>query len=162
MSDAACLTPEQGLLELTLLNAEMGSDAFDDVVVEGIKRKIPTEILSRLHALWDVTKTIAGELVAVGKIIVKEIFSFLKANPKLTVGMALGAAVAALAGGIPFIGSLLEPLTNLLFITYGGGVGAAIEKGDVSGDPFSAVAHLAQEFFTLLANIFNAIVAYWA
>lgn len=44
---------------------------------------------------------------------------------------------------------------------YFGGVGAAMEKGDISGSPLSAAIALAKSFFELLMAIFNAIVEYW-
>ena len=35
----------------------------------------------------------AGEIIAIGRIVVQQIFDFLKANPKLTIGLAIGAAI---------------------------------------------------------------------
>lgn len=98
------LTKEQGLFELTLLNAEMSREQFDDFIVMGLNRAIPAEIITRLQSLWDFTKEIAGEVVVIGKIIVQKIIEFVKANPKLAIGLALGAAVGALIASIPFLG----------------------------------------------------------
>lgn len=155
------LSPEQGLYELTLLNAESASARFDDVVVEGIRRGIPPELLTRLQGLWETTKTIAGEIVAVGKIIVEQIFQFLKENPKLTLGIALGAAVSALIASVPFFGPLLAPLSTTVATLYGAGAGASMEVGDSSVSPFNAATALANKAFELIKRIFNAIVQYW-
>jgi hypothetical protein len=156
------LKPEQGMFELTLLNAEMSSTSFDDAVVDALDRGIPPEVVTRLKELWEKTKLIAGEIVAIGKIIVRQIIDFLRANPKLTIGLALGAAVGALVGGLPFIGSLLQPLSTLIATLYGAGIGAAMQNGDSSGSPYSAAIELAQKFFELLMNILNAVAGYFA
>jgi hypothetical protein len=154
------LKPEQGMFELTLMNAEASSAQFDDVAVEVLNRGIPPELVTRLKELWEQTKVIAGEIVAIGKIIVRQIIEFLKQNPRLTVGMALGAAVAALIGGIPLIGPLLQPLATLIASMYGAGVGAAMGKGDYSGSPLSAAIALAEKFFELLKGILNSVASY--
>jgi hypothetical protein len=155
------LTKEQGLFELTLLNAEMSREQFDDFIVVGLNRGIPAEIITRLQGLWDVTKEVAGEVVAVGKIIVQKIIEFLKANPKLSVGLALGAAVGALIAGIPFLGPLLAPLATGLSMLYGAAVGAAKDAGADSSDTYEAVLSLAKKFFELLQNIMVSIKDYF-
>lgn len=156
------LTPEQGLLELTLLNAEKHEIEFDEVVIEGVRRGIPAEILTRLKELWEVSRDIAGEIVAIGKIIVMAIIDFLKANPTLTVGLALGAAVSSLILTIPFLGPLLAPVSMLLASLYGAGVGAAMQEGDYSASPITAAVALANKFFELLRLILKAISQYWS
>jgi hypothetical protein len=154
-------SPQEGLLELSLLNAESSTADFDEVVVDGITRGIPPELLTRLKELWEKTKVVAGEIIAVGKIIVRQIFDFLKENPKLSLGLAFGAAVAALISGIPLLGPLVAPLATTLAMLYGAGAGAAMDAGDTSGSLYSAAIALATKCFELLKNIFNAIVQYW-
>lgn len=151
------LTEEQGLFELTLLNAEISHEQFDDFIVVGLSRGIPAEIITRLKNLWDFTKCIAGEVVAIGKIIVQKIFAFLKANPSLTIGIALGAALGALIAGIPFLGPLLAPLSTTLSMLYGAAVGATMDAGETSSDPFVAAVHLAKRFFEMLQAIMLSI-----
>jgi hypothetical protein len=151
---------KQGRFDLTLLNAESTSASFEEVVLDGIRRVIPPEILTRLKAIWDQTKVIAGKLIAIGKIIVQQIFAFLKANPKIVLGIALGAAVSSLIAGILFFGSLLQPLSTFIATLYGAGVGAAMEGGDYSGSPFTAIIELAHKFFELVQKIFVAISSY--
>ena len=161
-SATPALKPNQGMFELSLMNAEASSAQFDDVVVEALNRGIPPELVTRLKELWEKTKVVAGEIVAIGKIIVRQIIEFLRQNPKLTIGMALGVAVAVLIGGIPFIGPLLQPLATLIAAVYGAGVGAAMENGDNSGSPLSAAIALAEKFFELLKNILNSIAEYFS
>ena len=155
------LSPEQGLFELSMLNAERAQDEFDDVMIEGLKRGIPPEILTRLKDIWDATQEIAGEIIAIGKIIVIEIINFLKANLTIAAGIAIGAAVSSLLLMIPFIGPLLHPLVTLLTTLYGAGVGAAMQKGVHSASPLTAAIALADKFFELFVRIMKAVSQYW-
>jgi hypothetical protein len=161
MNSTATITPEQGLFELTLLNAEQNESNFEEVVLEGIKRGFPPEILTRLKELWEFSKKIAGEVIAIGKIIVKTIFDFIKANPELTIGAAIGAAVSLLIMSIPFFGPILAPLVAPIATIYGIGVGATKENGHLSTDPLAVAMALASKFFELITMIFNSIVDYW-
>lgn len=155
------LTKEQGLFELTLLNAEMSREQFDDFLVFGLNRGIPLEVITRLQSLWNFTKKVAGEVVVVGKIIVQKIIEFLKANPKLAIGLALGAAVGALIAGIPFLGPLLAPLATAISMIYGAAVGAAKDAGADSSDTYESVLNLAARFFELLQGIRVSIKDYY-
>lgn len=157
------LSPEEGLFELTLLNAEKQEANFEDVVIAGMRRGIPPEIITRLKDLWETTKNVAGEIVAIGKIIVLAILDFLKANLKMAIGIALGAAISSLILAIPFIGPLLAPLAVSLSAAYGGGVGAALEGGlNDPASPLTAAIALADRFFELLIQIFQAVGNYWS
>ena len=157
----AGFTQEQGMFELSMLNAETSEAEFEEVIIEGIKMGIPPEILTRLQELWEATKEIAGEIVAIGKIIVMEIINFLRANATIAVGVAIGAAVSSLLLIIPFIGPLLFPLAALLTTTYGFGVGAAMQYGDISGSPLTAAVALATKFFDLFIRVMKAVAEYW-
>ena len=156
------LSPEQGLFELTLMNSETSDYSFDTMVVEAIHRGLPPEVITRLKELWEKTKVVAGEVIAVGKIIVQQILEFIKSNPKLSIGMAVGAAVAVLISGIPILGPLLAPIAAVVSMVYFAGVGALIDKGDYSGSLSAAVIELATKFFELLKSIFNAVMQYWS
>ena len=155
------LSSEQALFELSMLNAERLQFEFDDVVVEGVKRGLPTEILTRLKDIWEATQDIAGEIIAIGKIIVMAIIDFFKANPTLTAGMVLGAAVSSLVLMIPFLGPLLLPLTTLVASVYGAGVGAAMQEGNYSASPITAAIALANKFFEMLIMILKGISEHW-
>lgn len=155
------LTKEQGAFELTLLNAEYASTAFDDVLVEGLNLGIPAEIMTRLESLWSTTRSVAGEIVAVGKIIVSEIFAFLRANRGIAIGLALGAAVGALTTAIPFIGPLLAPIVASVTLLFGAGIGATFDAGVPTSDPLIATLQLARKFFELLQAIFWAVREYF-
>ena len=159
---AQVLTAEGGMLELTLLNAEASEARFDDLVVDAVSRGIPVELVTRLRELWDTVQLVAGEAIAIGRIVVSQIIDFLKRNPKLSLGLALGAAIAVLVGGIPIIGSLLQPLSSWVATLYGAGVGAAMEQGDFSGSPYTAAIELANKFFELLVLVFRSVTSHLA
>jgi len=155
------LSPEQGMFELTLMNGETKEYDFDSIVVEAINRGLPPEVITRLKELWEKTKVVAGEIISVGKIIVQKIMEFLKSNPKLTIGLAIGAAVSVLIAGIPLIGPLLEPVAAVVFPLYGAGVGASVAKGDYSGSVYKAAIELANKFFEFIRSVFTAVLQYW-
>lgn len=153
-------TKAQGALELTLLNAEHSQAHFDEVLVEGLALGIPAEIMTRLEAVWAATKMVAGETVAVGKIIVAQILAFLRANSGIAVGVALGAAIGVLTLFIPFIGPLLAPVSATVAMLWGAGIGASFDAGLPSSDPLVAAVHLAKKFFELIQAIFMAVADY--
>jgi len=148
----AALNREQAMLEFTLLNAETTGQSFDDVVLEGLQRGLPPELLTRMKSLWEMTKQIGGEVIDVGKIIVMKIIEFLKANPKLAASLAIGAAVYLLAHAIPVIGPLLAPLLAAVAAIYAFGTLSSLDD----------VINLAKEFFALLVEIFNTVANRWA
>jgi hypothetical protein len=148
---------EVALLELTVINAEaQQAESFASAAKALLDRGLPPEVVTRLQDLWDKTKVIGGELVAVGKIIVMKIVDFFLANPGLAIGLVIGAAVAALvSASIPFIGPLLSPLVVVLSTLYG----YNIQLGGRDSLLYSTV-QLAVEFFKLLIDIFKAVVNY--
>lgn len=151
------MKPEAALLELTVVNAELQeTESFATAARELLDRGLPPEVVTRLQSLWEKTKVIGGEVIAVGKIIVKKIVDFFLANPGLAIGLAIGAAVAALvSASIPFIGTLLAPLVAVLTTLYG----YNIQLGGRDSMLHSTVK-LAVEFFKLLVDIFKAVASY--
>jgi hypothetical protein len=147
---------ELALLELTVMNAEAGQfESFASAAKALLDRGLPPELVTRMQDLWDKTKVIAGELVAVGKIIIKKIAEFFLANPGLAIGLAIGAALAALISSIPFIGALLAPLVVVISTLYG----YNIQLGGRDSLLYSTIT-LAKEFFMLLISTFKAVANY--
>lgn len=151
------MKPEVALLELIVINAEaQQAESFAAAAKALLDRGLPPEVVTRMQDLWDKTKVIGGEVVAVGKIIIKKIVDFFLANPGLAIGVAIGAAVSALvSASIPFIGALLAPLVGVLVALYG----YNIQEGGRDSMLHSTVK-LAVEFFKLLVDIFKAVVNY--
>ena len=148
---------ELALLELTVMNAEAGQfESFAAAAKALLDRGLPPELVTRMQDLWDKTKVIGGELVAVGKIIIKKIAEFFLANPGLAIGLAIGAALAALiSSSVPFIGALLAPLAVVISTLYG----YNIQLGGRDSLLYSTIT-LAKEFFMLLISTFKAVANY--
>lgn len=145
------MNTEQALLEVSMLNAEVSNQSFEDVVVEGIGGGVPPEVLTRMKDLWEKTKEIAGEVVEIGKIIIMKIIEFLKAHPKLAASLAIGAAVYLLTHAIPLIGPLLAPLLAAASAIYTFGTVSSLDEA----------IDMAKKFFQLLVEIFNAVASRW-
>lgn len=140
------------MLEITLLNAEASGKTFDEVLLEGLDKDIPPEMLTRMKDLWETTQEMGGELIEIGKIIVLKMLDFLKANPKLSAALALGAAVFLLTNSIPILGQILAPLLGLVTTGY------ALVK--MVG--FDEAVQMAKDFFEVMVLIFNSVADRWA
>ncbi len=152
----------QANLKLALWNAEAESIKSSELYAQLQELRLPEEIVSRLHELITFTKKIAGKVFAVGKIVLLKILEFVKSHPFLVVaagiGAVIGSAVAGLITSIPVLGQLLAPVATVLGITVttiGAVVGHRLDKQfqGVGEDIFE----IAQQFFSLLANVFNTI-----
>jgi hypothetical protein len=159
MSEAKKFSPTSAMLELSMMNAEATTENIDDLIVDALSRGVPPEVATRLSEIWKITKNIGNEVIAVGKIVVLEIFRFIKENPNLSIGTAIGAAIAFLVASIPLVGPLLAPYAAVLAPLYGAGTGAAMDSGRGS---MEAAILLASKFFELLKNIFTAVSERWA
>ena len=160
----SALEPKRALFELSILNAECSDREFEDVLLESLKRNIPPEIVTRLKDLWAQTKLIAGEVIAIGKIIVGKIVDFLLSNTHVMIGIALGAVLSSLILSIPILGFLLKPLAgtvSAISTMYWAGVGASMQVGDNSLSPMSATIELAKKFFEMFSSIINGVTEYW-
>lgn len=152
---------ELALLELSVINAETAGLKFEDVVVEGLQEGVLPEVLTRLRWLWNETRTVAGEVIHIGRIIVQRIFAFLKAHRHLPIAMALGAAVAYLAAhSIPLVGAMLAPTAALFGGLYVAGVSQVRHDGGNSLSPVDAAIALAAQFFKLLLEIVDGAAQY--
>ncbi len=149
-------------LELVLLEGEFEYLDRVDFITKLTNMDLPQEIINRLSQLWNVTKDIGGHVVNIGKIILIKIWEFMQANPNLIVGMALGAAVTAL---IPFVGSIVAPLTIAVGAFLGHRLdrlehGEYVIEAGALGIASEAIT-LARQFFDLLIEIVEALKFYF-
>ncbi|WP_090312403.1 hypothetical protein [Pseudomonas linyingensis] len=151
------LTEKQALIRLSMLNAEVVDADFEEVMVSKISSGWPPELMTRLEGLWGVTKRMAGESVAIGKIILMKVFEFVENNPKVFVGAAVGAAFSVLASGIPFVGAIIAPYVAAIGALTGAAVGAAMQTPKADGSIESGLITLAESFFGLFVAIFKAV-----
>ena len=150
------INPEKALFDLTMLNANVQDQTFDTESVKLLNLGLPPEVVTRLKEIWEKTKVIGNEVVAVGKIIVKKIVDFMLNNTGLTIGLVIGAALATLvSSAIPFIGPMLAPLVLTLTALYG----YNLQEGGRDSLLYSAIK-LAKAFFDLIISIFTAVASY--
>lgn len=151
----------QTSLDMTLWQAEADSTSNSKLYLILRDSGLPHEAIVRLHELVKYTKKIAGQVVAVGKIILIKIIEFVKANPCLVMGagisVVIGAVVADLITSMPFLKKLLTPVAMALGITVplvnvvvGNRPGKRLL---CAGEDIVKTAH---KFFQSLADAFNA------
>jgi len=135
----------EAISRLKSLNEQTIGLSFHEFLLDGVQRKIPVEILTRMEDLWDTTQRIGKEIIAIGKIIVMKIFDFLKANPKLAAGMAVGVIVYFLSNTIPLIGPFLAPILATIAAVY------TLYKITSANE----MQEMVKDFFKLLVTVFN-------
>lgn len=141
------ITEAEAALELSLLSAESGAESFDEQISGALNSGLPPEFITRMKALWETTRVVGGEVIAVGRIIVLRILEFLKANPNLTAAVGVAAAAYLLSQSIPLIGSMLAPIIALA----SGGVVLAKTTS------VEAAIEMARQFFAMLVDIFELV-----
>ena len=129
---------------------------------------IPTEIATRVQDLMKVVKNVAGHTINIGRIVVMKIIQFVENNPRLIIGMAIGAVVLSLISLIPFIGPMLAPLAMAIGVFVGGAFGAYLDKvangKAVSDSSIGSIAEgaieAAKNFLELFIDIIKSIKLY--
>lgn len=157
------------LQDLGLLNARAKVFEPLDAVADLLNRGLPPEIVFRLRRFASQVVSVAGEAIEVGRIVLMEVWEFVQANPRLAIGLAVGAALGALTHMIPLIGPWIGPIATLAGAAIGGVAGYQMDlwqrgvpiSGGMVGVVQTAI-HLAEDFFQLLARLFNALRAHWS
>ncbi len=160
------MTPAMANFKLVSINAEAESINSSDIYSWLDSSGLPPEISIRLKSLVELTKEVSGRIISIGRIILMKIIEFVKAHPKFFIGIAVGAAIGALANMIPLIGGLLSSITVPLGAFIGAYQGNRIDKNDQgnsnsAGSLFEIIPrdliNISLEFFQLLAEIFNVV-----
>lgn len=150
------ITYEDAKLELKRLNSKSQELDELDVFTFFTNAGLPPEVTLRLEALWTEIKFIGSETIHVGKIVIREAIHFIEKNPHLAIGTALGAALAAIVGLVPFLGHLLTPILMIL----GAFVGSRIDRGQ-KDDGWIGISQevilLAKKFFDFFASVFRVL-----
>jgi hypothetical protein len=162
ISEEPQMNHDQALLEMSLLNAEYVEKDSTDLAVECLNFGLPAEIVTRLEELWVKTKKVAGEIIYIGKIIVGKIFDFIRANQNLALGVAIGAAISAIVGMVPFLGVVLGPLAGLATIPAGAYLGIKVDAKKNDSGLDEQLFTIVRQFFNIFAEIFNALKVYFA
>jgi outer membrane lipoprotein SlyB len=162
------MTKEIALKDLVL--EEIKAEEYDKNSIADylMMKNVPQDIKNYMLKLYDITENIGGDMVKIGKIIVVKIIKFVKANPNMLIGMALGAVAGVLAslfvGWIPFIGQLLTSLAIAAGVFIGAISGKRVddlEKGkqldNTIAGVFGDAIVVAKKFFTLIIDIITTI-----
>jgi hypothetical protein len=92
---------------------------------------------------------------------VEKILTFIRNNPNMSLGLAIGSCLGVLTSMIPFIGPLLAPLVTTAGVIWGIYVGRAMDSETSTGSPMAIAIEAAQRFLNLFIEIFNALRDYW-
>ena len=138
------------LAEIELLSYSIKAESLDkiDTMVFFTKKGLPLDIATRLLALWDKAAKIGNKIISVGKIILLKIIDFIKENPTMAIGMAIGGCLGFLLSWIPVLGPWLIPILAIV-----GGV-CGLQKDEINQrDPKSDL----QAIFNLLGDSLEVI-----
>lgn len=152
----------QANLQITLWNKQAEAASDDALYIRLQNLGLPEEIVSRLHDLITKVQNIADRVVRIGKIVLIQILDFVEENFFLVAGAGIGAilsaAIFSLITSIPFVGPLLAPIAQFLGITVtAAGAIAGHSLDQVLPEVGKSLREIAEKFFQLLANVFNAV-----
>jgi hypothetical protein len=156
------ITQTDALVELALLTQQTSEEERDAFYVKVLGSDLPMEVVTRLGALWDVTKEVGGHIIHAGKLIIAEIMKFIQKHPHLTIGMAIGLALHAILAVIPFVG----PLLSALVATISASIGYRLDTGKPTSDTLQGTAvntlidliSLAKTFFEYFFNVIKLAI----
>ncbi len=161
MTEAQTLTKGDATIELSVLNSATHDLEWVDIVTMLNNRGAKLELVTRMQDLWEKTKIIAGEVVNIGRVILLQIWEFVKTNPNMILGAVIGAAIGALTLLIPFVGQFLAPIAIAIGSTLGALAGHRIDKvlcgEQVSNSIFEDLITAAKRFFQFIIDIFGAL-----
>lgn len=158
------MNPTIAEAKLMALHANAVDMNWTDAVVNFTNNNVPVEVITRLKELWGTTKIIGEQVYEVGKILVMKIIEFILANPKMAIGAVIGAAVGSLTNAIPWIGSMLAPLSMAIGSFFGAVAGHRLDKiakGELdsfnNSNIFADLITVAKEFWIVIVEIFKAL-----
>jgi len=132
---------------------------------------LPKQVIHHITKLWDYTCNIGESVISIGKIVLSKIIDFIKANPDMAFGAALGAIAGVMASSfiswIPFVGQALSVLTIGGGMLIGAIAGDRMDRatnGDyideslisVFGDTISIAKKFVKLFIDILTTIKNS------
>jgi hypothetical protein len=161
----------KGQAKVNLVVTESKVNEFDtiDFFTYLVSKGVPKEIVSRLEDLKDLTFTIGKQVIHFGKIILFKLMEFIEENPRLSLGIIIGAGIATLismlVNVIPFIGQILSPIvfavTAWIGISYFALIGHRQDKktkGENVGNSIGEdVITLFETGWKFIVDIFKAL-----
>lgn len=159
MAEAIVLTAPQKMAFMQM-KGNAGRISMEDRYSDLKKSGLPQEVIGAFTDLsMKTAKTVTGEAIDIGKIIIDEIIKFIKANPNMAVGALIGAAIGSLTSLIPFIGPLIAPIGIAAGAMAGAIVGHRIDKKNKGEELSDGIIGIAEDIFTLAKEFFNMLVS---
>jgi len=155
MKDVMVLTEAQAWEEMVKYEDEVRESTVEDVIVYFQKKGLPQEVIMRLVNIYEKVKKVGGKIIPIGKVIIARVIEFIEAHPKMLLGMALGAALGALAFLIPAIGGWLGPYAMEIGAILGGIAGGEMDTQTTNA--YQLAIAMAKEMFEFFANVINCI-----
>ena len=155
---AKVLTPTQANLELLLLSSEAEAFSTGDIYAWLTDIGLPNEVAIRLNDFAEITADVGKRVIHVGKLILIKMMAFVKAHPKLAVGITIGAAIGSLVNAIPWIGPFLAPIATMLGIAIGALAGHRLDKSAAAQAQNDSRIAIAQDFIEIANDFFNLLI----
>jgi ElaB/YqjD/DUF883 family membrane-anchored ribosome-binding protein len=159
----------QGKMELLVLQAKAEQINEADFIADLVNKGLGADVIARLQILSEKVAYIGDQIIKVGKIILMKLWEFIKENPFMSIGIAIGVALTALTslivGWIPFLGPILTGITALVIIPTTISMGMSLDKliekikhEERLGDtPLEQLYEGAIKLFSLLGDIFKSV-----
>lgn len=102
-------------MELLSLESRLAQFNELDFMSDLTNKGVANEIVTRLQLIGEKVSYIANQSFQIGKIILMKLWDFIKENPNLSIGFAIGLGLAILSGMIAVVGdSIIEDLITIV------------------------------------------------
>jgi len=122
-----------------------------------------------MRSLINQMRFVAGQLLAIVRILLRVLLKFFKANPYLTTGIATGLLLATPFGWIPLIGMFLVPIAIPLGFVVGAIAGHRLDRmrlglavSDQPGALFEYLLAAFKAIFGLFGDIFRELRSHFS
>ena len=149
----------QAKLDMAMWQAEASTVTHSELYIWLTEAGLPDEVAIRLRELSDKARKLGGKIIEIGKIILMKIIDFVKRHPNLAIGLAIAAAVSALAASVPLFGILLEPVVKIISVVWFGLIGHRMDKGHhVSSSAELGLAGLTQALIDMARDFLTGFI----
>lgn len=159
----------QGKMELLVLQAKAEQINEADFIADLVNKGLGADIIARLQILLSKMVYIGDQIIHIGKIILMKLWEFIKENPHMVIGFAIGVGLTGLSSmliaSVPFFGSVLSalitPIVALIVIPIGTLVGHRLDKranNEITGDSLlEDLITISKKFWQLFTDILSSV-----
>lgn len=151
--------------ELLRLQSQVDVSGLDKVETMAffLNKGTPLEVVTRMDSLWDQTVLVGRAAFKIGKVIIGILIRFVKENPKMSIGLAVGVGFGMVASAIPVLGHVIAPIAKIILGTYYAIKGHNLDKvmkGESSGNDsiIDGAITLIKRFWDGFCEIFRALI----